>query len=63
MDAQNKNLQTPLHLAASFNRKAVAKLLIDAGADKGAKTKKGQTPWDLATIYIRQSLPELNPNI
>jgi len=62
-DAQNKNLQTPLHLAASFNRKAVAKLLIDAGADKGAKDKRDNRPWDYANDKLRQSLPELNPDV
>jgi hypothetical protein len=41
---------------------AVAKLLIDAGADKGAKDNKGNTAWDLAGSKLRQSLPELNPD-
>jgi ankyrin repeat protein len=51
-----------LHQAAIDDNEAVAKLLIDAGADKGSKDKKGRTPWDLAGSKLRQSLPELNPD-
>jgi ankyrin repeat protein len=62
-EAINKYLRTPLHYAAIINSEAVAKLLIDAGADKGAKNKDDLTPWDLAGSEIRQSLPELNPDV
>jgi ankyrin repeat protein len=51
-----------LHYSARSNSKAVAKILIDAGADKGSKDNEDQTPWNLASSELRQSLPELKPN-
>jgi ankyrin repeat protein len=61
-EARNKYLSTPLHLAANYDRISVAKLLLDAGLDRGAKNEHNLTPWDLASSEIRQSLPELNPD-
>jgi ankyrin repeat protein len=42
---------------------AVAKLLLDAGADKGAKDVEGNIPWHYASDELCQSLPELNPEV
>jgi ankyrin repeat protein len=61
-EARDKYLLTPLHYSARSNSKAVAKILIDAGADKGSKDNEDQTPWNLASSELRQSLPELKPN-
>lgn len=43
-----QNNQTPLHLAASLNRKDIAQLLIGYGADTSKKNNKNQTPLDIA---------------
>jgi cytohesin len=42
------NRSTPLHLAALNGRLDVVQLLIEKGAEINPKTKKGQTPLDLA---------------
>jgi ankyrin repeat protein len=50
VDAKDNNSWTPLHWAASWNRKEVAELLLAKGADVNAKTKddRGSTPLNLA---------------
>ncbi len=62
-DARSTYLYTPLHFATINDNEAVAKLLIDAGADKGAKDIHNQTAWYYANDELRQSLPELNPEV
>ncbi len=39
---------TPLHYAAGYGRPAIARMLLDAGADKAAQNNTGKTPLDLA---------------
>ncbi len=40
---------TPLHLAVLLKDEDLVRLLVEKGADKGAKTSEGKTPLDLAT--------------
>ena len=47
-------MATPLHLASRSARLAVAKLLIEKGANVEAKSSKGQTSFSLACQYVSQ---------
>jgi ankyrin repeat protein len=46
--ASDEYLKTPLHWAAEHDRRAVAQMLLDAGADLEATTSWGATPLDWA---------------
>jgi ankyrin repeat protein len=48
INAQTNFGNTPLHLAAIYNRPEVAKLLLQSGADVTIINKSGQTPLDAA---------------
>ena len=48
VNASRKNGTTSLHLAAELNRMAIAKLLIEAGADRNATIMGSVTPIMLA---------------
>lgn len=48
IDCYDKNFYTPLMLAAGNNHYAIAKLLIDSGADVTWKTPSGATPYSVA---------------
>lgn len=57
--------ETALHVAAALNDAAAVRLLLEHGADPGAKTSKGMTPLDLATqrqakdcIKVLEGLPK-----
>lgn len=39
---------TPLHVAAYFGREPIISMLLEAGADKVAKTDNGETPFNIA---------------
>ena len=41
-------MATPLHAAVTFNQPAMARWLLDHGANAGAKDYNGKTPLDLA---------------
>ena len=47
-EAKNNGGETPLHTAAQYGCKAVARALLAAGADKGSQSKRGFTPQILA---------------
>lgn len=41
--------RTPLHVAAAHNDEpAIIRTLLENGADRGAQTNDGKTPYDLA---------------
>ena len=45
---ENKNHETPLHIAARQDSDEIFKLLWDYGADLDQENYKGQTPKDIA---------------
>ena len=51
-NAENRDLQTPLHLAAERGHKDVVELLLTNKADANLKNNNGQTP--LAVTIQRQ---------
>lgn len=52
-----RDRKTPLHLAAAKGHVAIVEALVAAGADINARTRHGETPFDLAASdAIRQSL-------
>mmetsp|Transcript_49051 Transcript_49051/g.129602 ORF Transcript_49051/g.129602 Transcript_49051/m.129602 type:complete len:251 (+) Transcript_49051:62-814(+) len=48
LDDATRDGFTPLHLAAMWGRVQVVRVLLQLGADGGAKTTMGYTPYDLA---------------
>ena len=50
---------TPLHWAAYYGRKDIAKLLLMQGADINQKDKYGLTPVDVARINQKREILEL----
>jgi ankyrin repeat protein len=52
----DNDLETPLHYAASYNSKAVAKLLLDAGADKNAEDDNLRTPLHWAAEHNSEAV-------
>ena len=55
LDAKMQGGYTPLHLAAIYDHKEIAEILIAEGADVNAKYNGGNTPLDWA---IRRKHPE-----
>jgi len=54
--------ETLLHYAVRANNKDVVAALISLGADKGAKNRKGETPFDLAQAKGYQEIATLLAN-
>ncbi|MGY1730922.1 ankyrin repeat domain-containing protein [Geodermatophilus sp. SYSU D01045] len=50
---------TPLHLAVAQGREDVVRVLVDAGADLGARTESGRTPLHVAVEHAPQLVPVL----
>ncbi|EGD78054.1 hypothetical protein PTSG_08933 [Salpingoeca rosetta] len=48
INQQDKQGDTPLHVACRHNQPAIVKLLLEKGADASIKNKKGETPYDVA---------------
>ena len=55
--SQDRDGNTPLHLASFYGQVEVACMLIEYGADVAARNKDGQTPLHLATptYWIKKS--------
>jgi ankyrin repeat protein len=49
VNAQNKEHETPLHLASRLRLHEMARLLLENGADVNAKNSEGKSPLQLAT--------------
>jgi ankyrin repeat protein len=49
LNAQNKDQETPLHLASRLRLREMARFLLDNGADVNAKNSEGKSPLQLAT--------------
>lgn len=62
IDFQDQFGNTPLHVAAYFNRKAIVKLLIERGAQVGITNNAGQLPehLDFAALWHACYLPLKN---
>jgi ankyrin repeat protein len=59
LKAKNEDGETPLHLASRDNSIAIAKLLIERGADVDAKGNGGWTPLHLATANNHTEIAKL----
>ena len=53
MNAEYRDVITPLHETARSGRKEVVELLIANGADVNAKNRNGDTPLDYAITFKR----------
>jgi ankyrin repeat protein len=56
VNARDKEGMTPLHVAAVYANKKVTELLIEKGADVDAKTRSGESAYQLATLDIKELL-------
>ncbi|XP_033741695.1 transient receptor potential cation channel subfamily A member 1 homolog [Pecten maximus] len=54
INVRDEDKITPLHYAARYNHKAVAKLLVDNGADPDSRDSENLTPLHYAARYRRQ---------
>jgi len=62
IDAKSKESRdTPLHLAASADQKAVVVMLVREGANLKAKNAKGKTPIDVAKTQVGQWMSSPDP--
>lgn len=48
LEARDSMNNMPLHYACGYGRNGLVRLLLKAGADKGARNNTGKTPVDLA---------------
>ncbi|XP_029933680.1 SH3 and multiple ankyrin repeat domains protein 1-like [Myripristis murdjan] len=60
--AQNASGNTALHICALYNKESCARVLLYRGANKEAKNKQGQTPFQLAVMSGHFELGELIKN-
>ena len=65
--AQNKDGETPLHLASQYEEVEVVRMLIERGADVSAQNKEGGTPLHQASqngsVGVVRMLLERSTNI
>ncbi|RMD45923.1 MAG: ankyrin repeat domain-containing protein [Aquificota bacterium] len=59
INAKDERGGTPLHWAAYYNRKEIAKLLLMQGANPEIKDKNGFTPEDVARINGKKEILNL----
>ena len=59
LDAKMQGGYTPLHLAAIYDHKEIAEILIAEGADVNAKNKRDMTPLHQAARSGRKEIAEL----
>ena len=59
LDTKMQGGYTPLHLAAIYDHKEIAEILIDEGADVNAKNKRDMTPLHQASRSGRKEIAEL----
>jgi len=59
LDAKMQGGYTPLHLAAIYDHKEIAEILIAEGADVNAKNKRDMTPLHLAARSGRKEIAQL----
>ena len=59
VDAKDKDGDTPLHSAVSFDYYDVVELLIEEGANVNTKNQKGKTPLSLAKDKGSEEIVEL----
>ncbi len=52
---------TALHHSAGYGHLEIVKYLISSGADIYVKTRRGYTPYDIASWETKLSCPELRP--
>ena len=63
LDQQDKNGNTPLHIAANKGREDVVKYLVGLGADTNVKNKEGNTPLMTALHVSSDNLIILNHDL
>jgi len=59
VNAQNKNHETPLHLASRLRLFEMAEFLLEHGADVNVKNSKGRSPLQLAFGRKRREIKKL----
>src|SRR6266702_1196685 len=59
MNAQNKNNESPLHLASSLRLLEMAQFLLEHGADLNVKNSEGKSPLQLASGRKRRAMKRL----
>jgi ankyrin repeat protein len=67
VNAQNADLQAPLHLASHGGHLKVAELLIERGAEVNVRNKSQETPLELASesgqLEVARLLVECDSNV
>lgn len=53
---------SPLHHAVFIENLEITKLLLSSGANKNALDSSNHSPWNMSTDYIREGVPQLNPD-
>ena len=59
LDAKMQGGYTPLHLAAIYDHKEIAEILIAEGADVNAKDEDGETPLDATSVFNKTETADI----
>jgi len=54
----DRQMNTPLHLACMFDRSAMVRALLEAGADQEARNGSGELPSRMATVSVKMHMAE-----